>query len=108
MAGDRQDAVGEHVVAGREVGATGRRAVRKHRDDDSRLRQGVLRLGSTPTYGLILPDGQDPARPIKVTVPTAASLTSAQRASRNVPGVSFSAGLQGAIETTTVQGTLVP
>ena len=70
--------------------------------------QGVLRLGSTPTYGLILPDGQDPARPIKVTVPTAASLTSAQRASRNVPGVSFSAGLQGAIETTTVQGTLVP
>ena len=70
--------------------------------------QGVLRLGSTPAYGLILPDGQDPARPIKVTVPTAASLTSAQRASRNVPGVSFSAGLQGAIETTTVQGTLVP
>ena len=69
---------------------------------------GVLRLGSTPTYGLILPDGQDPARPISVIVPTAASLTSAQRASRNVPGVSFSAGLQGAIETTTVQGTLIP
>jgi len=69
---------------------------------------GVLRLGSTPAYGLILPDGQDPARPIVVTVPTAASLTSAQRATRNLPGVSFSAGLQGAIETTTVRGTLIP
>lgn len=69
---------------------------------------GVLRLGSTPAYGLILPDGQDPARPINVTVPTVASLTSAQRATRNVPGISFSAGLQGAIETTTVRGTLIP
>jgi Protein of unknown function (DUF3383) len=69
---------------------------------------GVLRLGSTSEYGLILPDGQDPARPIVVNVPTAASLTSAQRATRNVPGITFSAGLQGAIETTTVQGTLIP
>jgi hypothetical protein len=69
---------------------------------------GVLLLGSTPQYGLILPNGQDAARPIKVTVPTAASLTSAQRATRNVPGITFSAGLQGAIETTTVIGTLTP
>ena len=70
--------------------------------------RAVLILGSTPAYGGILPDGQDPKRPILVTVPTAASLTSAQRATRNVPGISFSAGLQGAIETTTVQGSLIP
>ena len=70
--------------------------------------RAVLILGSTPAYGGILPDGQDPTRPILVTVPTAASLTSAQRATRNVPGISFSAGLQGAIETTTVQGSLIP
>lgn len=69
---------------------------------------GVLRLGSTPQYGLILPDGQDPKRPILVNVPTAASLTSAQRATRNVPGITFSAGLQGAIETTIVTGVLIP
>ena len=69
---------------------------------------GVLRLGSSPAYGLILPDGQDPARPILVTVPKAASLTSLQRSTRNLSGVSFSAGLQGAIETVTVVGTLVP
>src|ERR1019366_7184179 len=49
--------------------------------------QGVLRLGAPPPYGLTLPDGQAPARPIKVPVPPAAGLTSAQRASRNVPGV---------------------
>ena len=70
--------------------------------------KGVLVLGSTPLYSLILPDGQDPKRPISVTVPTAASLTSAQRASRSVSGITFSAGLQGAIETATVIGTLVP
>lgn len=69
---------------------------------------GVLRLGSSPTYGLILPDGQDPARPIKVTVPTAASLTSAQRATRDISGISFSAGLQGAIETASIGGSLIP
>lgn len=67
-----------------------------------------LKLGSTPTYGLILPDGQDPARPIAVTVPTAASLTSAQRQSRNLSGVSWSAGLDGAILTASVSGTLIP
>jgi hypothetical protein len=67
-----------------------------------------LRIGSTATYGMIVPDGSDPTRPIVVTVPTAASLTSTQRQTRNLSGVSWSAGLQGAIQTVTIQGTLTP
>jgi hypothetical protein len=67
-----------------------------------------LVLGSTPQYGLIVAPGDDVSRPLVVNVPKASALTAAQRASRNVSGFSFSAGLQGAIETATVTGTLSP
>ena len=70
---------------------------------------GVLRMMSSPlTYNFILPDGQDPLRPIKVNVPTAASLTATQRAQRAVPGITWSAGLTGAIDTAVISGTLNP
>ena len=70
---------------------------------------GTLRLMSNPsTYNFILADGQDPNRPIKVTVPTAASLTSVQRAQRAVPGITFSAGITGAIDTVVVTGAVIP
>lgn len=67
-----------------------------------------LRIGSTPQFGLILPDGQDPNRPIRVTAPTAATALQTDRANRNLAGVSFSAGLAGAIQTASIQGTVVP
>jgi Protein of unknown function (DUF3383) len=67
-----------------------------------------LRLASTPAYGLILPDGQDPLRPISVTVPSIASVDSTDRANRNLPNVAWSAGLAGAILTATIGGTLIP
>lgn len=67
-----------------------------------------LRLASTSAFGLVLPDGQDPKRPIKVTVPTAASIGSTDRGNRNVPNISWSAGLAGAIETATITGQLLP
>jgi hypothetical protein len=69
---------------------------------------GVLVLYSTSQYNFILPNGQDPARPIQVNTPTAASLTSAQRASRDVTGFSWSAGLQGAIQNAVLNGKLIP
>jgi hypothetical protein len=67
-----------------------------------------LRIGSSASFGLILPDGQDPLRPIKVTVPTAASLSSTNRTNRSVPGIGYSAGLGGAIQTAVITGTLLP
>ena len=67
-----------------------------------------LSLASSPQYGLIVPDGSDPTRPIKITVPDVSTLTPQQRASRGVTGITWSAGLQGAIETAKVQGTLLP
>ena len=70
--------------------------------------EGVLRLYSTTQYNFILPDGQDPTRPINVVVPKASSLTSAQRASRDVTGFAWSAGLQGAILNAAIQGSLIP
>ncbi len=41
-----------------------------------------------------------------VTVPTAASLTPSQRASRNLPNVFFTAQLSGAIQSVVIQGTV--
>ena len=70
--------------------------------------EGMLRLYSTTQYNFILPDGQDPTRPINVVVPKASSLTSAQRASRDVTGFAWSAGLQGAILNAAIQGSLIP
>ena len=70
--------------------------------------EGVIRLYSTTQYNFILPDGQDPLRPIRVIVPKASSLTSAQRAARDVSGIAWSAGLQGAIQNAGIQGTLIP
>lgn len=67
-----------------------------------------LRLGASPTYGGIVPDGQDPNRPIKVTVPKASSFTPAQRQTRNASGFSWSAGLSGAILVANVTGSLIP
>jgi hypothetical protein len=67
-----------------------------------------LSLASSQQYGLIVPDGADPTRPIKITVPDVSSLTPQQRASRGVTGITWSAGLQGAIETAVVTGTLIP
>lgn len=67
-----------------------------------------LRLASTPAYGLILPDGQDPARPISVIVPAASAVSPTDRGNRNLPNVSWSAGLAGAILTTSIFGTLLP
>jgi hypothetical protein len=70
--------------------------------------RNVLVLYSQAQYQFILPDGQDPARPIQVNTPTAASLTSAQRATRDVSGFSWSAGLQGAIQNAVLNGKLIP
>jgi uncharacterized protein DUF3383 len=67
-----------------------------------------LSLASSPQYGLIVPDGSDPTRPIVVTVPNVSNLTPQVRASRGVAGITWSAGLQGAIETAVVTGTLLP
>lgn len=69
-----------------------------------------LRLASTPAYGLVLPDGQDPTRPIAVTVQPVADIATADRAERNVPSSAlfWSAGLQGAIQTAGIAGQLVP
>jgi hypothetical protein len=71
---------------------------------------GVLRLGATPAYGGILPDGQDPKRPIKVTATPVANISPTDRANRNIPSgaISWSAGIAGAAETVTVAGTLTP
>lgn len=72
--------------------------------------QGVLRLGATPAYGGIVPDGADPTRPIVVDVQTVASIDQTDRTNRNVPAgaITYSAGLTGAVETLTVQGTVSP
>ena len=70
--------------------------------------RGVLVSRSAPPYGLILPDGQDPLRPISVIVPPASSYTSAQRAARVATGILWSAGLQGAIDGAVISGTLNP
>jgi hypothetical protein len=70
--------------------------------------RGQIVIASQAPYNFILPSGQDPARPITVTLPTAASLTSAQRATRSLPAIPWSAGLQGAIQTAVVNGTLIP
>lgn len=43
-----------------------------------------------------------------VTVPKAASLTPAQRAARLLPNVLFSANLAGALNSVTIQGTVIP
>lgn len=64
---------------------------------------GVLLLGASPQFG-----GLDRARPIVVTVPTVASLSSTNRAQRNVPGVTASAFLSGAIQTTQLNVTVSP
>ena len=69
---------------------------------------GVLNLAASPRYKLLLPNGQDPARPLQVNIPTAASLTPAQRASRNVSGFTWSAGLEGAVQTAFITGKLIP
>lgn len=70
----------------------------------------VLRLGSTPAYGGILPDGQDPTRPIKVTVTPVADISVTDRTNRNVPAgaITWTAGIAGAVETATIQGVLQP
>ena len=70
--------------------------------------RGVLVSRSAKPYGLILPDGQDPLRPIQVNVPAAASYTSAQRAARIATGITWSAGLQGAVDGAVITGTLNP
>ena len=70
--------------------------------------QGVLQLGASPQYGFLLPNGADPQRPLVVNTPKAASLTPSQRASRDVSGFTWSAGLQGAIQTAVVNGQLLP
>lgn len=67
-----------------------------------------LSLASSAQYNLIVPDGSDPTRPITITVPNVSSLTPQQRASRGVTGITWSAGLQGAVETAVVTGTLLP
>lgn len=70
--------------------------------------QGVLRLGSTKAYGGIVPDGQDPTRPIVVNVTPVSQISTVDRGNRNVPAgaITYSAGLTGAVETLTVQGTV--
>ena len=70
--------------------------------------RGVLTLASSTQYQILVPNGVDPTRPIVITAPTAASLTPAQRALRALPGFSWSAGLQGAIQTTVVTGIVTP
>ena len=70
--------------------------------------RGVLVSRSAAPYGLILPDGQDPLRPIQVNVPPASSYTSAQRAARVATGITWSAGLQGAVDGAVITGTLNP
>jgi hypothetical protein len=72
--------------------------------------KGVLLLGSTPAYGGILPNGVDPLRPISVIVTPVADIDVTDRANRNVPAgaLTWSAGIAGAVETVTVQGTLLP
>lgn len=69
---------------------------------------GVLVSRSALPYGLILPNGADPTRPIKVNVPPITSYTSAQRAARIMTGFTWSAGLQGAADGAVIQGTLNP
>jgi hypothetical protein len=69
---------------------------------------GVLNLYASPAYNFILPSGADPTRPLVVNVPDVSDLTPAQRASRNISGITWSAGIQGAIETATVAGELLP
>ena len=70
--------------------------------------QSILTLASGPLYTIIVPQGQDSTRPIVINVPKASSLTSTQRAKRDVSGITWSAGLQGAVQTATVRGTLTP
>jgi hypothetical protein len=75
------------------------------------LRQAIyarLSLASSAAYGLVVPDGADPTRPILITVPNVSTLTPQQRASRGVTGITWSCGLQGAVETVVVTGTLIP
>lgn len=67
---------------------------------------GVLVQGAA--NGFLLATGADPARPLVVNVPLVSSFTPTQRASRNVSGFTFSAGLAGAIETANVIGSLIP
>lgn len=67
-----------------------------------------LRLASSPTFGLVLPDGQDPKRPISVVVPKASAVSTTDRQNRNVPNITWSAGLAGAIQTATITGSLQP
>ena len=68
----------------------------------------VLNLAASPLYNFILPNGADPERPITVEVPDVDSLTPAQRATRDISGIRWSAGLQGAIDTAVIAGTLLP
>jgi hypothetical protein len=57
-----------------------------------------LKLAATPAYNAVDPTS------IVVTVPTAASVSAASRANRDLPGVSFSCRYTGAIQTVEVTG----
>ena len=72
--------------------------------------RGVLLQMATPAYNFVLPNGVDPTRPIVVNVPSAASIPQASRVARTLPAgaLTWTCGLQGAINTVTVQGQLVP
>ena len=72
--------------------------------------RGVLFQMATPAYNFVLPNGVDPTRPIVVNVPSAASIPQASRVARTLPAgaLTWTCGLQGAINTVTVQGQLVP
>lgn len=69
--------------------------------------KGRLVIAASPAFGLLDPARIDSA-PYGVFVPTAASVPQTQRANRNLPNVSWEAGLAGAILTTTIGGTIVP
>jgi hypothetical protein len=59
-----------------------------------------LKLASTPAYNAVIADT------IVVTVPTAASVSAASQANRDLPGCSFSCTYTGAIQTVEVTGTV--
>jgi hypothetical protein len=61
-----------------------------------------LHIASAPPYNAI-----DPTQPIVVNVPTANSVPTANKVARNVPNITWSATYTSAVESVTIQGTLV-
>jgi hypothetical protein len=61
-----------------------------------------LRIVASPAF-----NGIDGTQPITVTAPTSQSVDNADKVARNLPNVTWSAFLSGAIESTVITGTLV-